>query len=101
MPQIRVKTGYQQGAVYPLTADKLIIGRDPECDIPLDIESPASRHHASIYNVGGRWRIRDLDSLNGTLLNDQKLDDSALQPGDKIVIGTSIFVFEDGGVAPG
>jgi len=95
MPQIRVKMGYQQGRVFPLEDKKLLIGRDPQSDIVLDVESPASRHHATLYKVVNQWRIKDQGSLNGTLLNNSRVDDSGLRNGDKIVIGTAIFVFED------
>ena len=100
MPQIRVKVGYQQGAVYPLQDKKNLIGRDPESDIPLDVESPASRHHATIYKQGGQWRLQDQGSMNGTLLNGARIDDSELKDGDKIVIGTAIFAFEEGELSP-
>ena len=97
MPHIRVKVGYQQGRIFPLQDKKTVIGRDPQSDIPLDIESPASRHHATIYHSDGQWRLQDEGSMNGTLLNGSRVDDSALKHGDKIVIGTAIFIFEDAG----
>ena len=85
MPQIRVKVGYQQGRVYPLQDKKNLIGRDPQSDILLDIESPASRHHATIYKSGDQWRLQDEGSMNGTLLNGSRVvDDSELKDGDKI-----------------
>jgi MoxR-like ATPase len=94
MPQIRVKMGFQQGRVFSLEEKSLVIGRDPNSDIQLDIESPASRHHATVYKVGSTWRIQDKGSLNGTLLNGSRIEDSALKDGDKIVIGTAIFIYE-------
>ncbi|HWB60738.1 MAG TPA: AAA family ATPase, partial [Chthoniobacteraceae bacterium] len=96
MPQIRVKVGYQQGQVFPLEDKQNVIGRDPQSDIPLDVESPASRHHATIYKTGSQWRLHDEGSMNGTLLNGSRVSDNELKDGDKIVIGTAIFVFEDG-----
>jgi MoxR-like ATPase len=95
MPQIRVKVGFQQGRIFPLQDKKTLIGRDPQSDIPLDIESPASRHHATIYKSGKEWRLQDQGSMNGTLLNSSLVTDGPLKHGDKIVIGTAIFVFED------
>ena len=87
--------GFQQGRIYPLEEKNLLVGRDPQSDIPLDVESPASRHHATIYKVGSEWRIQDKGSLNGTLLNSDRIEDSGLQDGDKIVIGTTIFIYEE------
>ncbi|MGB8353624.1 MAG: AAA family ATPase [Chthoniobacteraceae bacterium] len=100
MPQIRVKMGFQQGSVFPLEDKKMLIGRDPQSDILLDLESPASRHHATLYKVANQWRIQDQGSTNGTLLNGSRIEDSALRNGDKIVIGTAIFVYEDTAPAP-
>jgi len=96
MPFIRVKTGLQQGRIYSLEENKIAIGRDPESDIPLDIESPASWKHATILKSDGFWRIEDLGSLNGTLLNGNRIEGSILQHGDRIVIGSSAFVFDSG-----
>jgi MoxR-like ATPase len=95
MPQIRVKVGFQQGRIFPLEDRELSIGRDPACDIPLDIESPASRHHATLYKADGQWRLKDLGSLNGTAVNTSRITDTELKPGDRIIIGTTIFVFEE------
>jgi len=95
MPQIRVKMGFQEGRVFPLEDKKMVIGRDPKSDILLDIESPASRHHATLYKIADQWRIQDQGSLNGTLLNGNRVEDTGLKDGDKIVIGTAIFIFED------
>ena len=63
------KWAYQQGRVFPLEEKSMVIGRDPKSDILLDVESPASRHHATVYKVGAQWRIQDKGSLNGTLVN--------------------------------
>src|SRR5882724_6635249 len=95
MPQIRVLSGPQKGTVYPMKDGKMIIGRDPKSDIPLDVESPGSRQHAGLYPDGKSWRIQDLGSLNGTKLNNARLEDSPLKGGDQITIGDAVFVFED------
>jgi MoxR-like ATPase len=95
MPQIRVLSGFQQGAVYPVSDSKMIIGRDPASDIPLAIESTASRQHAAVYPDNGGWRIQDLGSTNGTELNNERLTDSPIEIGDRIVIGDAVFLFED------
>ena len=95
MPHIRVLAGPQKGNVYPVKDHKMIIGRDPKSDIPLDVESPGSRQHAALYPDGAGWRVKDLGSLNGTILNKERLDESALKGGDEIVIGDAVFLFED------
>ena len=99
--QLRVKAGSEEGKVYPLTG-QIVIGRAPECDVVLDSDSAGSRLHASVYENGvSGWWVRDMGSSNGTFVNEKKLeDDAALSAGDRIAIGTSVFVFEDRSSTP-
>lgn len=66
---------------------KITIGRSTNNDVRLD--SPmVSRNHAQIEIVGGRYCLRDLDSLNGTFVNDERIEGSVrLKPTDVIRIG--------------
>lgn len=52
-----------------------------------------SREHAVIEEVGGVFRITDCDSLNGTFVNDRRIDEQVLVPGDQIRIGNHILKF--------
>ena len=65
---------------------RLTIGRHPEADIRIQ-EPTMSARHAELTPVGARVSIRDLDSLNGTLLNGVRVVESMLRPGDRIEIG--------------
>ena len=94
MPQIRIHAGFQSGTTYPLLDKKMTIGRAPDCELRVAIDGPASRYHAEIYPSGEAWRVKDLGSLNGTLVNKQRVEDAVLNPGDRIMIGESIFEFE-------
>jgi MoxR-like ATPase len=96
MPQLKVLTGPAEGKAFALGDKSLTIGRDPKCDIKLEEGSMASRHHATIYNVAGQWRVQDMGSLNGTFLNNEKVDDRPLCPGDRITVAEWVFVYEDG-----
>jgi len=95
MPQIRAKKGFPRGGVFPLGDRELTIGRDPESDIQLELDSPASRHHATVYRALNIWHLKDLGSLNGTELNGARIKDQTLKHGDTITIGEAVFVFED------
>ncbi|MEI8312971.1 MAG: AAA family ATPase, partial [Verrucomicrobiota bacterium] len=95
MPQIRAKNGFPRGGVFPLGDRELTIGRDPESDIQLELDSPASRHHATVYKALNIWHLKDLGSLNGTEWNGTRIKDQALKHGDTITIGEAVFVFED------
>ena len=78
---------------FPLPSSVTTIGRRQECDlcIPLMV---VSRKHCEINQDRGQVRLRDLGSRNGTLLNDNQVDEGVLDPGDKIGIGPLTFVVQ-------
>ncbi len=55
------------------------IGREPNNDVELPDER-VSRHHAILWAEDGSWRVRDLDSANGTFIGHTRLTDSAALP---------------------
>ena len=76
----------QAGARYTLgrAATSRIVLKDELC----------SREHAEVYFAEGRWRLRDLSSLNGTRLNGATLDSEwELSPKDEIHLGRTRLVF--------
>lgn len=71
-----------------------VIGRDPQCDIPLDDPS-ASRRHARFSPTPRGYVIEDLGSKNGTLVNDVPCTSKLLTTGDNIQIGSAVAVYSD------
>ena len=68
----------------------IIVGRGPDIDIPIWDRS-VSRRHAEIDWREQTWRLRDLESTNGTKVNGARLDEFAtshLSPGDEIEVGS-------------
>ena len=61
----------------PINAQPITIGRAPENVIPID-NLAVSNHHARIFTENGHLVIEDLNSLNGTFVNDQRIKRSAL-----------------------
>jgi Nif-specific regulatory protein len=58
------------------------------------MDAALSRHHCVFRDEGGgAWRVVDLDSRNGTFVNDAPAKDQRLQPGDRVRVGKSIFFF--------
>ena len=70
----------------------VVLGRSQSCDLTLDTPD-ASRRHAEIVPAGAGYVIRDLDSTNGTFVNNQLIREHRLEPGDRIGIGRQVIVF--------
>jgi serine phosphatase RsbU (regulator of sigma subunit)/pSer/pThr/pTyr-binding forkhead associated (FHA) protein len=72
MAHLLIRRGAQPGHRIPLAKDQIILGRSPDCDLP--IPSPSiSRQHARILRMQERWFLEDMLSRNGTHLNEQLL----------------------------
>jgi len=71
---------------YPLDKEVLTIGRKPDNDIHID-NLAVSGHHAKILTILNDSFIEDLDSTNGTYVDDKKISKHALQNGEHIVVG--------------
>src|SRR3954471_5789675 len=89
---IRRDDGY--GDVFPLNASqRCLLGRANTNRVVLKDEL-CSREHAEVFFAEGKWRIRDLKSLNGSKVNGQPLtEEHDLSPRDEIQVGRTKFVF--------
>ena len=95
MAEITVKSAEGGKERFPLTQDRVTIGRSRESDIFLP-DQWLSRHHAEIRRVGVGFVVVDLGSKNGTLLNgDQVANNQILHDGDIITLGEHILTFSD------
>jgi len=70
----------------PIGSRPVTIGRSPDNDLPVD-NLAVSNHHARVYYEGSRLVVEDLDSLNGTFVNDLRVERATLHDGDSIWIG--------------
>src|SRR6202165_4652311 len=78
-----------EGAVLkeiPLGTRPVSIGRAPDNDIPID-NLAVSNYHARVYVEAGSLVVEDLNSLNGSFLNDIRIERAMLKDGDAILIG--------------
>ncbi|BCJ32090.1 FHA domain-containing protein [Actinocatenispora sera] len=87
-----VRGGPQTGAQFLLDRDVVTAGRHPDGDIFLD-DVTVSRRHAEFLRDGTRFSVRDLGSLNGTHLNDERVESAVLTHGDEIRIGKFRLAF--------
>jgi pSer/pThr/pTyr-binding forkhead associated (FHA) protein len=72
-----------------------VFGRHPDCDVWLDALA-VSRRHCFVATTEGRLMVRDLGSLNGTLVNGRRVVRRDLAPGDELTIGTFRFLVTEG-----
>jgi len=70
----------------PLGTRPITIGRAPDNDIPID-NLAVSNYHARVYVEAGSLVVEDLNSLNGSFLNDIRVERAMLKDGDTILIG--------------
>lgn len=74
-------------------ADVCLVGRDAGCSIPID-DDTLSRRHAKFAFADGVWRVSDLCSKNGTLVNGQAVNHCQLADGQWIEFGDVLARFE-------
>ena len=91
-PRLLVIAGPMKDSTLALSGMEVPVGRDPANS--LSISDPSlSRKHCVIMRAGDHFSIRDLDSRNGTFVNGVAMKQSALQHGDQISAGDSVFIF--------
>ena len=81
------------GRRLALNGGPVSIGRSPDNDLVLD-DRRVSRHHARLQARRGMLVLTDLDSANGSRVNGVAVSEVALGAGDRIEIGTTVFVIE-------
>ncbi|MEH6823592.1 MAG: FHA domain-containing protein [Motiliproteus sp.] len=80
---------------FALDIEPCLIGRSHGSNIQL-LERSVSGRHAEIFQQGGGWAIRDMNSRNGTYLNDKRITTSALIDGDILRMGRVELRFDSG-----
>jgi signal transduction histidine kinase/pSer/pThr/pTyr-binding forkhead associated (FHA) protein len=95
VPRLIVIKGADEGKQFDLADDVVAIGRDVSQRVRL-VDTEVSRRHAEVHLLEGRYWVRDLASANGTFVNNQKISDALLHPGDQILIGQTVLVYHTG-----
>ncbi len=85
-------TGAGLGACHNLDGLPIVIGRGTDCDIRIN-DGSVSRRHAQIDPVDGHYVVSDLQSTNGTYVNDVPAANVRLQDGDYLRVGNCIYRF--------
>ncbi len=91
-PRLRIIAGPLKNQVIELPAGEISLGRDGANQ--LAISDPAlSRRHCVLTYEDGDYRLRDLASRNGTLVNGALIKEHVLKHGDRIAVGDSLLLF--------
>lgn len=87
-----VRHGPKRGSRIALDSDEVSIGRHPESDIFLD-DVTVSRRHAVVRRAGAGFNVSDAGSLNGTYVNQSRVETAALNDGDEVQVGKFKLVY--------
>jgi pSer/pThr/pTyr-binding forkhead associated (FHA) protein len=87
-----VRAGAQAGSRFALDGDVTALGRHPKSEIILD-DITVSRRHAEITRTSDGYVITDAGSLNGTYVNQERVERSPLKHGDELQVGKFRLVF--------
>lgn len=87
-----VHRGPNTGSRFLLDSDRTRAGRSPGSEIFLD-DVTVSRKHAEFVRGPEGFEVRDTGSLNGTYVNRERVDSSALRAGDEVQIGRFRMTF--------
>jgi serine/threonine protein kinase len=90
LARLVIETGHRIGTDYPLKGELVIIGRIGDVRIE---DAKASREHSKIVKKEEGYCLFDLESRNGTFLNDKRITEALLHSGDRITIGDTVLVF--------
>jgi pSer/pThr/pTyr-binding forkhead associated (FHA) protein len=88
---IVLSDGKAKGHAIPITLSQFLIGRDPQCQLRPG-SAAISKRHCAILVKGGKVYVRDFDSTNGTLINDEPVKgERQLRHDDTLKIGPLAF----------
>ena len=91
-PRLQAAAGPLADSVYFLTEGEIRIGRDPSNSLTIS-DLSLSRRHCVLIREQDTYKLRDLESRNGTFVNGGVVSEKRLNHGDQISVGESIFVF--------
>ncbi|MGH7170643.1 MAG: FHA domain-containing protein, partial [Gemmataceae bacterium] len=88
--ELVVQNGRLRGTRRVLASALTLFGRDPGCEIHLNVDGVNPLHCAIVHSPAG-FLLRDLGSAGATLLNGEAVQESPLQHGDLITVGPFQF----------
>ncbi|MEI6971026.1 MAG: FHA domain-containing protein [bacterium] len=93
MAFLRGVTGEAKGVSFELTRDETTIGRNG-ANMLVIADVSVSAFHCAIIKAGGNYTVRDLDSTNGTKVNEEPVKARRLSAGDIVHVGNVELLLE-------
>lgn len=94
MATVTVIFGGQEQKTHPLDKPRMVVGREPSCEIHID-NLGISRQHCEFQPRGDAFVVKDLGSSNGTYVNGRKITEHFLNDADEIIIGKYTLKFRN------
>src|SRR3989442_3202321 len=93
MPKLHILSGVLEGKIIDLIEERITVGRALDNLIRLD-DGTVSHHHAMLVFDGSDYKLRDLNSTNGTRVNGMRIVETKLHNGDAVRLGSVEVRFE-------
>jgi len=93
MPKLHILSGALEGKTYDLVEERITIGRAMDNMIRLE-DGTVSHHHAMLVLDGADYKLRDLNSTNGTRVNGMRIVETRLTHGDQLRLGSVEMRYE-------
>ena len=87
MPKIHILSGVLEGKTIDLIEERITVGRALDNLIRLD-DGTVSHHHATFLIDGADYKLRDLNSTNGSRVNGLRIVETKLHNGDQVRMGS-------------
>jgi pSer/pThr/pTyr-binding forkhead associated (FHA) protein len=78
---------------FPIINPTTIIGRGENCDLRIPLLS-VSRRHCELHISSGAVKVKDVSSSNGTYVNNKRINEAAVAPGDRLAVGPIVFTVQ-------
>jgi len=93
MPKLHILSGILEGKVIDIVDERCTLGRALDNLIRLE-DGTVSHHHAMLLTENGEFKLRDLNSTNGTRVNGTRIVESKINNGDQVRLGSVEMRFE-------
>src|SRR6266496_2448682 len=99
--EILIQGADGQSKTYPLTGDRISLGRSSTTELCFADDAGLSRQHMALEREGEDWYVQDLGSKNGTQVNNIPLKGKLkLKSDDRITAGHLVIIYDDRTATP-